>query len=97
MKGSLMHRGSRQTSPVRLPAIPLLAILCLAGITGLIGTVLPAIPAVASQQRSLANATTNSPPLQTCTAAQIRASQRYWFFGTKGAIDFGVGGTTATP
>jgi uncharacterized repeat protein (TIGR01451 family) len=36
-------------------------------------------------------------PLNTCSAEQTRATQRYWFFGQSGAIDFGVTGTTATP
>jgi uncharacterized repeat protein (TIGR01451 family) len=36
-------------------------------------------------------------PLNTCTAEQTRATERYWFFGQSGAIDFGVTGTTATP
>ncbi len=37
------------------------------------------------------------PPPATCVPAEIRATERYWFFGANGAIDFGVTGTTATP
>jgi len=36
------------------------------------------------------------PPLQTCTPAQVRATERYWFPGSMGAFDFGVSGTTLT-
>src|SRR5690606_35897084 len=38
-----------------------------------------------------------SPPLQVCTDEQVRASQRWWYFGASAGIDFGTGGTTATP
>ena len=38
-------------------------------------------------------AQTSLPPLQTCTPAQARASERYWFAGGKLAMDFGVSGT----
>ena len=37
-----------------------------------------------------------TPPLQTCTAEQVRASERWWYFGNRGVIDFGTSGTTAT-
>ena len=37
------------------------------------------------------------PPLQTCSAEEVRATERYWFFGQNGAIDFGVSGTTPMP
>ncbi len=37
------------------------------------------------------------PPLNTCTPPETRATQRYWFFGQSGGIDFGTTGTTATP
>ena len=33
-------------------------------------------------------------PLLTCTAAQVRATERYWFMGDKIAIDFGVSGAS---
>src|SRR5690606_34930546 len=37
-----------------------------------------------------------SPPLQVCTDEQVRANQRFWYFGFQGGIDFGISGTTAT-
>ena len=30
-----------------------------------------------------------TPPLTSCTAAQVRATQRYWYFGNAAALDFG--------
>ena len=33
-------------------------------------------------------------PLLTCTAAQVRATERYWFTGNEVAIDFGVSGSS---
>ncbi len=30
-----------------------------------------------------------TPPLTSCTATQVRATQRYWFFGNAAALDFG--------
>ncbi|MDQ6526272.1 hypothetical protein RB608_21815 [Nocardioides sp. LHD-245] len=41
-------------------------------------------------------AASGTAPLQTCTAEQVRASERNWIFGNNGGIDFGVSGTTAT-
>ncbi|MFV0680226.1 hypothetical protein [Ottowia sp.] len=37
-----------------------------------------------------------APPLQTCTAAQVRAAERYWFTGNRVAIDFGISGNAYT-
>ena len=36
------------------------------------------------------------PPLITCSPEEVRASQRFWFFGNGAGIDFGASGTTAT-
>ena len=33
-----------------------------------------------------------SNPLQTCSAAQVTATQRWWYFGSGGILDFGVNG-----
>ena len=35
-------------------------------------------------------------PLQTCTPAQTRATERYWFTGNRIAIDFGTSGSSYT-
>src|SRR5690606_12284110 len=35
-------------------------------------------------------------PFQACTAAEVRATERWWYYGERGVIDFGVSGTTAT-
>ena len=36
------------------------------------------------------------PPANVCTAEETRATKRWWYFGSKGAIDFGASGTTLT-
>jgi uncharacterized repeat protein (TIGR01451 family) len=36
-------------------------------------------------------------PLVSCPPAEVRATERSWFFGASGGIDFGVSGTVATP
>lgn len=56
-------------------------------ITGSLGA-----PAVADP----VSAASGTAPLQTCTAAQVRASERHWMFGNSAGIDFGVAGDTAT-
>lgn len=35
------------------------------------------------------------PPLQTCSPEQVRATQRYWFFGNQAGLDFGASGNAA--
>lgn len=37
-----------------------------------------------------------APPLVSCSAEQIRATERWWYFGNRGVVDFGVSGTGAT-
>ncbi|WP_320671513.1 hypothetical protein [Patulibacter defluvii] len=57
-----------------------------------------AVSAVAALSATLAMAgpASAAPALQTCTPEQTRATQRHWFFGTRGHIDFGTTGNTAT-
>jgi uncharacterized repeat protein (TIGR01451 family)/fimbrial isopeptide formation D2 family protein len=38
---------------------------------------------------------TELPTPAVCTPTEIRATERFWFFGTNGAIDFGTSGTAA--
>jgi len=35
-------------------------------------------------------------PLETCTREETLATQRWWFFGNRGVLDFGVDGSTPT-
>lgn len=37
-----------------------------------------------------------APPYVACSAEQIRATQRWWFFGNRAVFDFGASGTTRT-
>ncbi len=36
------------------------------------------------------------PPLVACSAEQARATERWWYFGGRGVIDFGASGTAST-
>jgi uncharacterized repeat protein (TIGR01451 family) len=53
-------------------------------------------PKVGTSSAATSPAADPHPPLQTCTPAQVRATERYWFPGSMGAFDFGVSGTTLT-
>lgn len=46
---------------------------------------------------STLTATDAATPADDCTDAEARATERFWFFGNRAAIDFGATGTTATP
>jgi hypothetical protein len=84
------HHPARRPSRARRPlsiAATLATTAAALTITGSLGA-----PAVADP----APAASGTPPLQTCTAEQVRASERHWMFGSNGGIDFGVSGTTAT-
>lgn len=37
-----------------------------------------------------------APPLVACSAEQIRATERWWYFGNRSVIDFGVSGSART-
>ena len=37
-----------------------------------------------------------APPLISCSVEQARATERWWYFGNRGVIDFGVSGTSRT-
>lgn len=43
-----------------------------------------------------ARAAAGAPPYVACTAEQVRATQRWWFFGNRAVMDFGATGTTVT-
>ncbi|WP_320669320.1 hypothetical protein [Patulibacter defluvii] len=55
-----------------------------------------ALATVLAGSLTLATTATAAPPLQLCTPGQVRATERHWYFGTRGHIDFGTSGTATT-
>jgi hypothetical protein len=88
------HVPRLAASPRRRRAVPLLSALLLS-VAAATSAVVP-LATTANAATASAALVSAHPPLQTCTAEQTRAAQRWWAFGNGAGIDFGVSGNSPT-